>query len=224
VDSALFTSMQLNDGRRMTKAIYTVRNNRNQFLRMKMPAGADIWSAEVGGNTVSPAKDEKGSVLIPLIRSTTSASELASFPVEMVYVETPATPAPTHGKLRVAVPTVDAPVMHLMFSYYLPPEGKYGGFWSGRGFTGPLRIVDEFTSLATGPGREVVRRDAAKQAQQMEQQVQARVDAQAKAAGATPIRVRLPLNGQLFKLEKILVLPQDEVWFELSYSGWKPAE
>jgi hypothetical protein len=224
VDSALFTAMQLNDGRRITKVVYSVRNNRNQFLRLKMPASAEIWSVEVSGNTAAPAKDDEGNVLVPLIRSASGATELASFPVDIVYVETPTTPAATKGKLRVDLPTVGAPVMHVMFSYYLPAEGKYTvGWFGGSGFSGRLRIVEQFTSLATGRAAVVVH-DAEQQAAQMDQQVQARVEREAKAAGATPIRVRLPINGTLFRLEKILALPQDELWFQVAYRGWKPAE
>ncbi len=225
VDSALFTAMQLNDGRRITKVVYTVRNNRNQFLRLKLPKGADIWSVEVGGNTASPAKDEQGNVLLPLIRSGGGAQEMASFPVDVVYVEAPATVTPTRGKLRVELPTVDAPSMHIMFNYYLPPEGHYTvGLFGWSGFSGPLRIVKEFTSLATGPERVVVVHDAEKQAQQMDEQVQQRVERQARAAGVEPIRVRLPIKGKLFKLEKLLALPQDALWFEVHYRGWDPAK
>jgi len=227
VDSALYTTMQLNDGRRITKVVYAVRNNRNQFLRLKLPQGADIWSVEVGGNTASPAKDEKGSVLIPLIRSGGGAQEMASFPVDIVYVEAPAAAAatPTHGKLRVELPTVDAPSMHIMCNYYLPPEGHYTvGLLGWSGFSGPLRVVKEFTALATGPERVVVVHDAEKQAQQMDQQVQQRVERQARAAGVEPIRVRLPIKGKLFKLEKLLALTQDALWFEVHYRGWEPAK
>ncbi|HUT33726.1 MAG TPA: hypothetical protein VNE39_09615 [Planctomycetota bacterium] len=227
VDSALFTAMQLNDGRRITKVVYTVRNNRNQFLRLKLPKGADIWSVEVGGNTASPAKDEQGNVLIPLIRSGGGAQEMASFPVDMVYVETPAAGAetPTHGTLRVELPTVDSPAMHIMFNYYLPPEGKYTvGLFGWSGFSGPLRIVKEFTALATGAQQVVIVHDAEKQAQQMDQQVQQRVERQARAAGVEPIRVRLPIQGKLYKLEKLLALPEDALWFEVHYRGWEPAK
>ncbi|MBM4037401.1 MAG: hypothetical protein FJ290_02710 [Planctomycetes bacterium] len=225
VDSALYTAMQLNDGRRITKVGYTVRNNRNQFLRLKLPKGADIWSVEVGGNTASPAKDEQQNVLIPLIRSGGGAQEMASFPVDIVYVEAPATATPTRGKLRVELPTVDAPSMHIMFNYYLPPEGHYTvGLFGWSGFSGPLRIVKKFTELATGQERVVVVRDAEKQAQQMDQQVQERVERQARAAGVEPIRVQLPLQGKLFKLEKLLALPQDALWFEVHYRGWEPAK
>jgi hypothetical protein len=51
-----------------------------------------------------------------------------------------------------------------------------------------------------------------------------RVDQDARAAGAAPIRVQLPVNGKLFRLEKILVLPGDKLFFDLKYSGWKVAK
>jgi hypothetical protein len=221
VDSALFTAMQLNDGRRMTKVVYNVRNNRNQFLRLKMPEGVDIWSVEVNGKTVAPAKDESGNILLPLVRSSAGAQELSSFPVEMVYVETPKTAVASKGTLRVDLPTVNAPVMHLMVSYYLPAEGAYRSYWAGDRFEGPLKLVEEFTPLVAGPGREIVTVNAPAQAQQMQAQVSAQIDQQARAAGAEPIRVRLPINGKLFKLEKILALPDDPLWFSVGYSGWE---
>jgi len=222
VDSALFTAMQLEDGRRMTKAVYSVRNNRNQFLRLQMPKGSEIWSVEVGGSPVAPAKDDKDNILIPLIRSASSAAELASFPVDLVYVEAPATAAPSRGTLKVELPRCDAPIMQVMVSFYLPAEGAYKSWLFGEsGFSGPLRVVKGFASMATGPKAEVVVVDAARQAVQLEQQAQTRADTAARAAGATPIRVRLPINGRLFKLEKILALPKDELWFEVRYRGWE---
>ena len=228
VDSALFTGMQLNDGRRMTKVIYSVRNNRNQFLRLKMPEGAEIWSAAVSGNTVSPARDEKGNVLIPLIRSSAGGQDLASFPVEIVYVETPAQVAPAKGRIRVDLPGLDVPTMHTMFNCYLPAEGDYtvpeGLFGRKNAFSGPLRPVAEFASMTTDKGAEVQQRDAAKQVAQMQQQMDVRADTEAKAAGAAPIRVRLPIDGKLWKLEKILALPDDKLYFEVQYSGWQAAK
>lgn len=225
VDSGLFTGMQLSDGRRMTKALYSVRNNRNQFLRVKMPAGADIWSVSVSGNPVTPAKDEQGNVLIPLVRSAVGARELASFPVELVYVEAPDKAAPANGKLRVDLPNLDCPAMQLMYNFYAPAEGDYtvaeGLFSTRSGFSGTMHVVECFTAMAAGPGAEAVRLDAAKQAQTLQRQVDAKVEAQAKAAGATPIKVELPVTGKLFRLEKILVLPCDQMYFEVLYRHWQ---
>jgi hypothetical protein len=58
----------------------------------------------------------------------------------------------------------------------------------------------------------------------MQQEADQQVDLRAKAAGATPIRVRLPLHGKQFKLEKILALPGDQLWFEVTYRGWKAGQ
>ncbi len=224
VDSALFTGMQLNDGRRMTKVVYSVRNNRNQFLRLTMPAGADIWSVSVSGNTVAPAKDEQGKLLIPLVRSKSGARELASFPVAIVYVDAPDKPAPEQGKLHVELPTCSVPAIHVMYNLYLPTEGSYTVGWGGSGISGVLRVVKQFTSMAAGLGAEVIKRDTAKQVAQMQKQFDQRVDAAAVRTGATPIRVRLPLKGKLFKLEKVLALPQDKLFFDVQYRGWKVAK
>ena len=210
----------------MTKIVYSVRNNRNQFLRLKMPAGASIWSASVAGNTVAPAKDEKGNLLVPLVRSKSGAQELASFSVELVYVEAPAQEAPAKGKLRVDLPVCSGgvPVIHVMYSVYLPAEGEYTIGWGKSGFTGVLRLVEKFTSLSSGRGAAVVRRDAAKQTAGMQEAFNRQVDAQAKAGGAAPIRVRLPINGKLFKLEKVLAMPADKLFFEVQYRNWKVAK
>ena len=222
VDNVLFTGMQLNDGRRMTKAVYSVRNNRNQFLRLKMPTKVDIWSVSVAGNTVAPAKDEQGSLLIPLVRSKSGARELASFPVELVYVETPEKQAASKGIQLVELPTCGVPAIHVMYNYYLPVEGEYTVGWGKSGFSGALRLVESFTSLSSGPGAEVIRRNVAAQAAQMQKSFDRKVDAQATAAGVTPIRVRLPINGKLFKLEKILAMPKDRLFFQVQYRDWNP--
>jgi len=224
VDAGAFTAMQLSDGRRMTKVTYSVRNNRNQFLRLKMPAGSETWSVSVAGNTASPAKDDQGNVLIPLVRSTRTSAELAAFPVEIVYVETPAAASPERGTLHVDLPSCNVPALHVMYSLYAPEEGKYTVGWSGTGFSGPMTLVEKFASMAAATGRQVVKVNAAKQAKQMQKAFNVKVDAKARAAGAAPIRVQLPVNGQLFRLEKILVLPGDKLFFDLRYSGWKVAK
>jgi hypothetical protein len=69
IDRANFSVMQTFDGRRIARAVYNVRNSRNQFLRISLPKGATLWTATVDGRSVQPAKDEEGRVLLPLVRS-----------------------------------------------------------------------------------------------------------------------------------------------------------
>ena len=224
-DSALFTGMQLPDGRRMTKATYSVRNNRRQFLRMAMPAGTEIWSVSVAGKAATPGKDAQGKVLIPLIRSKSTASELAAFPVTIVYVHTPGEgkTAPPSGTLRVDLPVCEVPVMHVMYNLYLPAEGKYTKGWGASGFGGPVQVVENFAPMSTSTGAAIIARQPAQQAAQMQKRFNRQVDARARAAGATPIRVTLPVKGMHFKLQKILALPGDKLWFQVAYSGWAAA-
>lgn len=218
VDSALVTTMQTMDGRRITKVVYNVRNNRKQFLRLTMPDGVEIWSASVSGKSIRPARDDEGRVLVPLVRSEGAASGLSAFPVEIVYVEKEdQEPAPS-GTLHIALPRAAEPITHLMVSLYLPKEGKYTKGWSSEpAVSGPLTVVDEFRRLTGVVGQPQVGGEQAAQA--LQAAAQNRADARATAAGATPIRVDLPLDGTLVRLEKILVL-DEPLTIDVEYSGW----
>jgi hypothetical protein len=222
VDSAVITTMQTMDGRRITKVVYNVRNNRQQFLRLAMPEGVDIWSASVSGKSIRPAKDEQKRILVPLVRSEGVSSGLAAFPVEIVYVEKtddPARkPAPA-GTLHIELPRASEPVTHLMVNLYLPKEGKYTRPWSSEPWLeGPLTPVKEFRRLMGIPEQPPI--DAQAAANAIQAAAQAQADAVVTHAGATPIRVNLPIDGQLFRLEKILVL-DDPLFIDVHYSGWE---
>ena len=221
VNSAVLTTMETMEGRRITKAIYNVRNNRQQYLRLEMPKGAEIWSASVSGRSVPPGKDEQGRILLPLERSEGASSGLAAFPVELVYVETLADAAkpPASGTLHVELPRASEPVTHLMVNLYLPKEGKYTKGWSGDpAIEGSLNVVKEFSKLTGAPEAAPV--DAQGAAVALQQMAQQQAAAMVTAAGATPIRVNLPLDGQLFRLEKVLVLGEP-LSINVQYSGWE---
>jgi hypothetical protein len=217
VDSAVLTTMQTADGRRITKAVYNVRNNRQQFLRLAMPEGVEVWSAAVSGKSVRPARDEKGRILLPLVRSEGASSGLSAFPVELVYVETGAGQPPAAGTLHVALPQASEPVTHMMVNLYLPKGGKYTKGWGNEpAVTSPLTVVKEFRRLLSAAAQTV---DAEVQVEVLQQAAQMQADAATAAAGATPIRVNLPVDGQLLRLEKVLVL-DEPLFIDVEYSGW----
>jgi len=110
------------------------------------------------------------------------------------------------------------------------PEGTYtitiSGFLSSStrsGFGGVLGEVDAFAKVTPAAGATPALANPAEQVQQLDVQFNNRAAAEAKAAGAAPIRVKLPVNGKLYKLEKILALPQDKLFFTVQYEGWKVA-
>ena len=212
VDAVTFTTMQTLDGRRITRVVYDVRNNRNQFLRIKMPAKTEIWSVSVSGKAVRPAIDEKAMTLIPLVRST--GQHLAAFPVEIVYIDKSfVPPAEGTGALRIELPTCTQPIMHVMCNVYLPKDGRYSTF------AGPLKPTQTFRQLRVQAARAPA---APRQAQQEAAQIQRAVDARlrrAAPAGVAPIKVSLPISGTMMKFQKILVL-DEELWIEMHYTHW----
>ena len=70
-------------------------------------------------------------------------------------------------------------------------------------------------------GRNTNRLEIILPAAAMQRQFDRRAQARVRKTGQTPIRVRLPIHGNLFKLQKILALPGDKLWFQVDYSGWK---
>lgn len=206
VDRARFTTMQTLDGKRITRAIYNVRNNRNQFLRLRMPKDAEIWSASVAGKAIQPASDPEGRMLLPLVRSEGSGG-MSAFPVELVFAEKGTPPdARGSGEVKVMLPSCDEPIMQLTVELYVPTEGKY------RNFAGTLRQVESFTALGERPAH--VNNSAPEDAQAL-QQIYVK---KTPMAGNTPIEVQLPISGKIFRFEKILVL-KDQEWLSYTFSG-----
>jgi len=219
VDSAIVTTMQTMDGRRITKVVYNVRNNRKQFLRLAMPPGVEIWSASVSGKSIRPARDDVDRILVPLVRSEGAASGLSAFPVEIVYVEKAEEKPASSDTLHVELPRAAEPITHLMVNLYLPKEGKYTKGWGNEpAVSGPLTVVEEFRRLIGAMGQPPVAAEQA--AQVLQAAAQAQADTRAVAAGATPIRVDLPLDGTLIRLEKILVL-DEPLYVDVEYTGWE---
>lgn len=211
VDAATFTTMQTLDGRRITRAVYDVRNNRNQFLRIKMPKNTEIWSASVSGKAVRPAADEEGMTLVPLVRS--SGQHLAAFPVEIVYIDKGFKP-PKDGKgsIRIDLPTCTQPIMHVMCNVYVPKDGRYSAF------AGPLKPTGSFRQLRVQVAGQPAPRAAPAEAAQIQRAVDARLR-RAAPPGVAPIKVNLPISGITMKFQKILVL-EESLWIEMDYTHW----
>lgn len=204
IDRAHFTVMQTRDGKRITRAVYNVRNNRSQFLRIELPAGASLWSASVAGRVSQPVKDEQGRILMPLVRSQTRSLN-ASFPVEIVYAEEGTKPADGKGVAKVEMPVCSSPIMNMMVSLYVPDEGKYYDF------EGTLHKVKAFSVQHYGAN---VNNAAVANIRQVAQNQKITPG----HGGRSDIEVQLPLSGKVFRMEKILVI-KDKQWFSYTYKN-----
>ena len=213
IDTASATTVMTPDGRRMTQMVYSVRNNRAQFLRLVMPEGAEPWSTFVGGKSVKPALQGDGRLLVPLARSQTSGGALAQFAVEMVYVEEGDSPdSKGKGVFQATLPKADVPVTLYNWTVYLPSDARV----KEKKIEGTLRHVDYFTSISSA-GYQV--QDLYTN-EMVQQQANQQFESDALAEGVQPVRVSLPIDGWALYFEKLLVLDED-LGVEIPYKGLK---
>lgn len=206
VDSAIIDSLVTADGRRMTHLQYAVRNNRNQFLRVKLPEGAEVWSATVAGRGVKVAKGE-GGVLVPLVRSDASTGALSAFLVDLVYVEAGAALGAS-GTEKISLPTVNAPTSQLQWTVYFPQDAKI----AKRSFDGSIRHVEWYSTSPQLPPNATVTESDRRAVQRAAEGM-----AGTMGQGVEPVDVQLPLAGQALYFEKMLAL-DEELWASFDYT------
>jgi hypothetical protein len=114
-----------------------VQVNGLQYLRVTLPAGAEIESAEVDGQPVSPRK-EKGDLLLPCPQGKGRDDR---FPVRLVYRAGAADAGGRSFSVRMQAPSVpDAMVQGTAWTLWVPADST---FFSGGGNLLP----DEGTSI-----------------------------------------------------------------------------
>jgi hypothetical protein len=123
VDSANAVTLLLKDGKCVTHLTLTVKNTARQFVELKLPAGADVWSVFVEGRTARPSKNDAGATLIPLNRSQIEGKNLAPFEVEVMYFQNMGRPD-LLGVQHLQIPTLDLKVSQLLWSVYFPTEAN----------------------------------------------------------------------------------------------------
>jgi hypothetical protein len=147
----------------------------------------------VAGRGVKVAAGDSG-VLIPLVRSD------GGFLVELIYVENGAPLTEGRGELKVELPKADAPTSQLQWSIYFPEGAKI----DKKGHEGTVRQVPYFTGSVQLPAEQ-------------RQAVNQNADG---SQGVEPVRVELPLAGQVRTYEKMLVL-EEPLWVSFGYA-YKP--
>jgi len=118
--------------------IWEIRNVSRRHLRIELPEGAELWGAFASDKAVKPLAGEGGAVLLPLECS--EDGQMRSFPVEVVYVLR-GKAFDRRGELVSRLPKADVPVMHAMYSLYLPEKVRSarpsGTLKEVRAFAGP---------------------------------------------------------------------------------------
>jgi hypothetical protein len=123
-ERAVVTTLVTSQGRRLTEVSLTLQNHAQKFVRVKLPAGATIVSAEVGGGAVKPVTADDG-VRVPLLRSGFKPS--GPYAVSFVYLDG-GTRFDRKGQAQVGLPRMDVPVNLLEWEVFLPDRYRVRHF------------------------------------------------------------------------------------------------
>jgi hypothetical protein len=122
VEEARYRMLASEDGKLLVEGRYAVRNNQRSFLKVVLPAGATLWSAEVSGRPVRPALAEAGSILLPLEKGR-AGDDAPTFVVGLVYLQGGERSAwLERGRARVDLPALDLPISRTGIELFYSPR------------------------------------------------------------------------------------------------------
>lgn len=119
IDNASVMSVLLEEGKIITRTVYTLRNTWKQFLQLTLPKDSEIWSLYVNGKRELPSKNQEGKFMIPLIRSKVSGDTISSFNVEILSYEKTGK-MDIVGRRHLSFPHTDIVTSKILWSVYLP--------------------------------------------------------------------------------------------------------
>jgi len=121
---AVVTTLVTSEGRSLTEIKLTLKNQAQPFLKVALPTGASILSAEVAGEKVKPVLGADGS-RVPLLRPGFRPTE--SYNVSFVFVHA-GVPFEKKGGAELSLPKMDIPIGVLQWEVYLPDRYKLADF------------------------------------------------------------------------------------------------
>ena len=224
VEEARYRTLVAEDGKLLVEARDAVRNNQRSFLKVVMPSGSTLWSADVAGRPVRPAMAEPGAILLPLEKGR-AGDEAPTFVVGLVYFQgIDRSPWLEKGRARVDLPTLDLPVSRTGVELFYPPRFHVDLQ------SGPFRVEAD-----SGPFAEALRRppappvalDKSAQGDRAAAGLQALVDRFRNEAGgrsivgALPVHVAFPAFGPAIFLASELTAEAGTPCIELAYKRTK---
>jgi hypothetical protein len=122
--SATVTTVVTTEGRSLTEIKLVVKNQSQPFLKVGLPAGTNILSADVEGEKVKPAEGPDGQ-RVPLLRP--GFRPKGEYTVSFVFLHA-GTPFAKKGGSELALPKMDMPVGLLNWEVFLPAKYQVADF------------------------------------------------------------------------------------------------
>ena len=123
-ESAEVTTLVTSEGKSLTEVKLIVKNQAQPFLKVALPAGATILSADVAGERVKPVQGPDGN-RVPLLR--TGFRPTSAYTVSFVFMHSGA-PFAKKGGAELILPNMDIPISLLSWEVFLPEQYKVKDF------------------------------------------------------------------------------------------------
>ncbi|HXN47268.1 MAG TPA: carboxypeptidase-like regulatory domain-containing protein [Bryobacteraceae bacterium] len=141
---AVVTTLVTSEGRSLTEVRLVVSNQAQPFLKIALPAGASILSADVAGEKVKPVEGADGS-RVPLLRAGFRPS--GPYTVSFVFMHSGA-PFAKKGGSELSLPKMDVPIGLVQWEVFLPQQYKVKDFGGDAMSTSLLPPVDQGAAWA----------------------------------------------------------------------------
>ena len=123
-ESAQATTLVTSEGKSLTEIRLVLKNQAQPFLKVSLPQGASILSAEVAGERVKPVQGPDGN-RVPLLRP--GFRTMDSYTVSFVFMHSGA-PFAKKGGAELSLPNMDIPISVLNWEVFLPERYKVKDF------------------------------------------------------------------------------------------------
>jgi hypothetical protein len=123
-ERAMVTTLVTTEGRTLTEVKLTVKNQAQPFLKVGLPAGASILTADVAGEKVKPVQGLDG-IRVPLLRPGFRTN--AAYEVSFVFMHS-GLPFARKGGSELTLPAMDIPISVLQWELFLPEQYKVKDF------------------------------------------------------------------------------------------------
>jgi hypothetical protein len=221
VEEARYRVLASEDGRLLVEARYAVRNNQRSFLKVIMPAGSTLWSADVAGRPIRPGVAERDAVLLPLEKGR-AGEEAPTFVVQLVYLQA-IDSWQDKGRARLELAAIDLPVSRTGLELHYSPRFRVDlqpGAFRLEDDPGPFaEALRNLSSPPVATGKAAEQRGAAG--------LQALVDrfraesGGRTVAGALPVHVSFPIFGRSLFVASELTAEAQAPSLELGFKRTK---
>jgi len=212
IDRAEAMTLLNEDGYMITRVVYEVRNNSQQFLKVRLPKlenyETELWSTQVAGLAVRAGFDKEFGVYnLPIISSQSNGGESQAFPVELVYTIRTGKQLQAFNPMMIELPAAHLPISELSWVLYLP-EGyelmREVSNLDRKQLTAQLKFLDKpeyFSSISNTVNMQMRQKSNS-------QQNQRQSDKNFGMAGMLPVKFKIPTTQWSTQFTMLQIEPE----------------